>query len=72
MNAPKFQLVRTREQTIELALEAMSWVMCEESIPREVRREVAMAHASLHALRSSQTVARMERDMGITPGGDAA
>ena len=72
MNAPKLALVRTREQTIELALEAMSWVMCEESIPREVRREVAMAHASLHACRSQQTVSRMEADQGITPGGDAA
>lgn len=65
MNAPCLKSVRTREQTIELALEALSWAMCEESLPRKLRRDIALVHADLHACRSAETVARMERDMGL-------
>lgn len=65
MNATKLHVVRSREQTIELALEAMMWAMCEESIPREVRREIAVAHASLHACRAPETVRRMELKQGL-------
>lgn len=65
MNAPKLHVVHTREQTIELALEAMMWAVCEESLPREVRHEIAQAHASLHACRSPQTVHRMEQKRGL-------
>lgn len=56
----------TREETIELALQAMTWVISEESIPRDVRREIALAHAHLHACRSTDTVARVEREQRLT------
>lgn len=65
MNALHPRPVRSRAQVIELALEAMSWVICEESLPRDVRREVALAHAHLHACRSPETVRRMERAKGL-------
>lgn len=73
MNAPKFQIVRTREQTIEEALTALQHVMSDKSIPYPVRRSCAVAHTDLHACRSPVTVRRMERQQGIGPrGGDAA
>lgn len=56
---------RTREQVIELALAAMSRVVAEESIPADVRRVVAHAHARLHAERDAATVAAMERKRGL-------
>lgn len=65
MNVPHLRAVRTREQTIELALEAMKWVMCERSIPQPVRYKVSQAHTALHACRSPETVAQMEREQGL-------
>lgn len=65
MNAPKFQLVRTREQTIEEALTALQRVMSDKSIPYPVRRSCAVAHTDLHACRSPETVRRMEREQGL-------
>ena len=65
MNAPKLELVRTREQTIEECLTALQHVMSDKTIPYPVRRSCAVAHADLHACRSPQTVARMERERGL-------
>lgn len=65
MNAPRLHAVRTREQEIELALEAMGWVMSNREIPYEVRRKVASAHSALHRCRSPETVARMEREQEL-------
>jgi len=73
MRAPKLQLVRTREQTIEEALTALMHVMSDKSIPYSVRRSCAVAHTDLHGCRSPETVRRMEREQHIGPrGGDAA
>ena len=41
MNAPKLQLVRTREQTIEEALQALTNVMADTSIDAGARRACA-------------------------------
>jgi len=65
MNAPKLQLVRTREQTIEEALTALMHVMSDKSIPYHVRRSCAVAHTDLHGCRSPETVRRMEREQGL-------
>ena len=65
MRAPKLQLVRTREQTIEEALTALMHVMSDKSIPYSVRRSCAVAHTDLHGCRSPETVRRMEREQGL-------
>jgi len=65
VNAPKLQLVRTREQTIEEALQALVHVMADRSIPYSTRKACANAHTELHGCRSPETVRRMERDMGL-------
>jgi hypothetical protein len=66
MNAPpNLRSIRTREQSIELALEAMVWVMGEKTIPQPVRFKVAQAHTALHACRDGRTVDRMERERGL-------
>jgi len=65
MNAPKLQLVRTREQTIEEALQALTNVIADTSIDAAARRACAIAHGELHACRSPETVKRLERDMGL-------
>jgi uncharacterized protein (UPF0147 family) len=57
--------VRTREQSIELALEAMVWVMSDQSIPHAVRYQVAKAHTALHGCRSKETVRRMEQEQRL-------
>lgn len=72
MNAPKLRIVRSREQVIEDCLSALIAVIGDTTFPRHVRDDAVKAHASLHACRSPQTVRAMERDMGITTGGDAA
>jgi uncharacterized protein (UPF0147 family) len=65
MRAPKLQLVRTREQTIEEALTALMHVMSDKSIPYPVRRSCAVAHTDLHGCRSLETIRRMEREQGL-------
>ena len=65
MNAPVLRSIRTREQEIELALEAMVWVMQDRTLPHEVRHKVAQAHTALHACRSPETVVKMESRMGL-------
>jgi len=73
MNAPKLQLVRTREQTIEEALQALVPVMADQTISRAARDAAAALQRELHACRSPETVRRMEREQHIGPrGGDAA
>lgn len=71
MTRPSLRIVHgthTHAQTVELALQALSWAMCDEQLPRDLRRDIALVHARLHACRPSETVQRMERDRGI---GDA-
>lgn len=65
MNAPVLRSIRTREQEIELALEAMVWVMGDRTIPYDVRHKVAQAHTALHGCRDPQTVTRLEREQGL-------
>lgn len=65
MNAPALTRTRTREQEIELALEAMKWVMADPTIPQPVRYRVAQAHTALHRCRSKETVERMEHEQGL-------
>jgi len=65
MRAPALTRTRTREQEIELALEAMCWVMADKTIPHAVRYQVAKAHTALHRCRSAETVARMEREQRL-------
>lgn len=65
MNTPKLALMRTREQTIEEALQALQHVMSDRSIPYPVRRSCAVAHTDLHACRSPETVRRLEREQGL-------
>lgn len=65
MNAPKLQLVRTREQTIEECLAALVPVMSDETITDSARHAAAVLQRELHACRSKQTVARMEREQGL-------
>lgn len=56
---------RSREQEIELALEAMVWVMGDKTIPHAVRYQVAKAHTALHGCRDAGTVAEMEQKQGL-------
>jgi len=63
MNAPKLQLVRTREQTIEEALQALTSVMVDTSIDTNTRHACRVAWRSLHDCRSPATKARMEREI---------
>lgn len=73
MNAPKLRVVHSRDEVLESALRALTLIIGDpDQFPDEARRKCQAAHASLHALRSPQTVRQMERDMGMTPGGDAA
>jgi hypothetical protein len=73
MNAPKLRVVHSRDEILEAALRALTAIVGDpDQFPDEARRKCRAAHAELHALRSPQTVRQMERDMGITPGGDAA
>lgn len=65
MSGPVLNRVRTREQEIELALEAMVWVMADKTIPHAVRYQVAKAHTALHACRAKETVQRMEHEKGL-------
>jgi len=52
-------------QRIESALTAMTECIKDESIPADVRKELALAHKALHVCRSAETVARMERERGL-------
>ena len=73
MNAPRLHVVHSRDEVLESALRALTLIIGDEAqFPDEARRKCQAAHASLHALRSPQTVRDMERDMGLTTGGDAA
>lgn len=65
MNAPKLQLVRTREQTIEECLAALVSVMADDTISRAARNAAANLQRELHACRSPETVARLEREQGL-------
>lgn len=65
MNYPILTRTRTREQEIELALEAMVWVMADKTIPYAVRYQVAKAHTALHGCRAPQTVECMEREQRL-------
>lgn len=65
MSAPNLKLVRTREQTIEEALQALINVMKDKSIPHKVRYRCAQVHTDLHACRSVETVRRMEQEQGL-------
>lgn len=67
MNAPKLQLVRTREQTIEDCLASLVLVMADTTISREARDAAVVLQRELHKCRSPETVARMEREMGVRP-----
>lgn len=68
----RLRLVDTTAMRVERCLLAMTECVKDEAIPADVRREIAATHAALHRCRSAKTVAQMERDMGIGPGGDAA
>lgn len=73
MNKPSLRLVtQTPEQRIERALHVMGEVVTDLSLPMPVRKAVWNGYAALHACRSPETVRKMEQDMGIGPGGDAA
>lgn len=73
MNAPKLRVVHSRDEVLESALRALTLIIGDpDQFPTDVRAKCQAAHAALHALRSPQTVRAMERDMGITTGGDAA
>jgi uncharacterized protein (UPF0147 family) len=65
VNAPNLHLVRTREQTIEEALRALTEVMKDTSIPSDVRDKCWEAYRPLHACRSPETVRRMEHEKGL-------
>ena len=65
MSVPKLQVVRTREQTIEECLTALTNVMADTSIDLAAREKCAEAHKRLHACRSMQTVARLEQEQGL-------
>jgi len=63
VNAPKLQLVRTREQTIEEAISALTNVIVDTSIDVDVRRACNAAWRKLHDCRSPETRKRMEREI---------
>lgn len=64
MNVTKAETERTRQQTIELALEAMRWVMVNKSIPHAARYRVAQAHTALLGCSSTATVVGVEEQRG--------
>lgn len=68
----KLHLVDSTAMRVERCLRAMTDCIADEAIPADVRKEIAATHAALHRCRTAQTVARMEREQGLTPGGDAA
>lgn len=65
MNAPKLQLVRTREQTIEECLAALVPVMGDKTLTDSARHAAAVLQRELHACRSPATVRRMEKEQGL-------
>lgn len=65
MNAPKLQLVRTREQAIEECLASLVPVMADNTISRAARDAAAKLQSELHKCRSPETVARLEREQGL-------
>lgn len=66
MTAPKLRVVHSRDEVLESALRALTLIIGDsDQFPDEARRKCQAAHASLHALRSPQTVRRMERDKGL-------
>ena len=66
MTVTKLKLVsETREQRIERALRAMGDVVTDLSIPMPTRKAVWRGYAALHACRSPDTVATLERDRGL-------
>lgn len=68
----KLNLRDTTAMRIERCLRAMTDVVSDADIPNDVRKEIAWAHAALHRCRDTRTVASMEHEQGLTPGGDAA
>lgn len=65
MNAPNLKLVPTRAMRIDRALEALVAVIGDTTIPLNARQDAVKAHASLHVCRSTETVARLEREKGL-------
>lgn len=66
MNAPKLRVVHSRDEVLESALRALTIVVGDDvQFPADVRRKCDEARRALHACRSSETVARMEREKGL-------
>jgi hypothetical protein len=66
MTAPKLRVVHSRDEVLESALRALTLIIGDpDQFPDEARRKCQAAHASLHALRSPQTVVRMEQERGL-------
>lgn len=66
MKAPRLRLVsETREQRIERALLVMGEIVTDLSLPMPARKAVWRGYAALHACRSPEMVARMEKEQGL-------
>lgn len=67
MNEPivRLHLVESTAMRVERCLRALTDCIGDTSIDAEVRRKLTEAHAELHACRSAETVARMERKMDL-------
>jgi uncharacterized protein (UPF0147 family) len=75
MTLHSVQPLRTEstDSRIERALHMLTDLMADQALPADWRKTLAPVHADLHARRSPERVARMEREQHIEPrGGDAA
>jgi len=66
MNAPKLHLVtQTPDERIEALLTELGALVHDMSLSEVRRRRLWRAYCEIHACRSPETVARMEKDMGL-------
>ncbi len=71
-NIRHLRLADTTDARIERGLRALTDLIKDEALTVDVRGQLQRAHAALHACRSPASVVKMERDLGIGPGGETA
>ena len=62
---PPLRAESSPESHLERALCLLSGLRDDDMLPEAIRHELAQVHAHVHACRSPETVARMEREAGL-------
>lgn len=70
MTISRLPLADSHAMRVERGLRALTDLISDPDIPRDVAKELAWAAAALHRCRSAAIVARMEREQGIESNGD--